>query len=71
MYGGYRPYQGSIVYGDFSSYGTYDIYNRSAGLVFTGTVTDYWLSYTQAQNALDYYCPLAGKGQTREFLKMK
>src|SRR6476659_11452823 len=38
MYGGYKPYQGSIVYGDFSSYGTPDIYNSSAGLVFTVTV---------------------------------
>ena len=71
MYDGYKPYEGSIVYGNFSSYGTHDIYNRSAGLVFTGTVTDYWLTYTEAQDALDYYCPLAGKGQTREFLKTK
>ena len=70
-YGGYRPFEGDIVYGDFSYYGTHSIYDRSARLVFTGAVTDYWLTYTEAQDALDYYCPLAGKNQTREFLKTK
>ena len=55
-YGGYKPYEGSIVYGDFSYTGTRDIYNRSGGIVFTGTVTDYWLSYNGAQDAVDYYC---------------
>lgn len=68
-YGGYKPYEGSIVYGNFSSAGTKDIYNRSSGIIFTGTVTDYWLSYTDAQYALDYCCPVYGKGQTREFKK--
>lgn len=61
-YGGYKPYEGSMVYGNFSSGGTRDIYNRSTGYVFTGTITDYWLSYDEAQDALDYYCPLSGKG---------
>jgi len=68
-YGGYKPFEGSIVYGNFSNAGTRDIYNRSSGVIFTGTITDYWLSYTEAQNALDYYCPIYGKGQTREFKK--
>jgi hypothetical protein len=62
-YGGYRPYEGSIVYGNFSSSGTRDIYNYSTGYVFTGTITDFWLSYNEAQDALDYYCPLGGKGE--------
>ncbi len=56
-YGSYKPYEGSIVYGNFSSPGTRDMYNYSTGVVFTGTVTDYWLSYGEAQDALDYYCP--------------
>lgn len=64
-YGSYKPYERSIVYGDFGYNGTRDFYNRSSGYVFTGTVTDYDLSYTQAQLALDYYCPY-GKGQ-RQF----
>lgn len=67
-YGGYKPFEGDLVYGNFSSRGTRDIYNYSARLVFTGTITDYWLSYNEAQDALDYYCPLiGGKGAKREF----
>jgi len=57
-YGGYKPLEGSIMYGDFSHAGTKDMYNRSSGNIFTGTVTDYWLSYNAALNAMDYYCPL-------------
>lgn len=69
-YGTYKPFEGSIVYGNFSSRGTRDIYNRTTGYIFTGTITDYWLSYAEAQDALDYYCPLVGgKGATREFKK--
>jgi hypothetical protein len=64
-YGSYKPYEGAIVYGNFSSRGTRDMYNRTTSYVFTGSVTDYWLTYQEAQDALDYYCPLkAGK---REF----
>jgi hypothetical protein len=72
-YGSYKPYEGSIVYGNFSSPGTRDMYNYSTGVVFTGSVTDYWLSYTEAQDALDFYCPYGkgpdGKGGKREFKK--
>ena len=69
-YGSYKPYEGSIVYGNFSAMGTRDMYDRTSGYVFTGTVTDYWLTYIEAQDALDYYCPLVGgKGAKREFKK--
>lgn len=62
-YGSYKPFEGAIVYGNFSSRGTRDFYNYSSGVVFTGSVTDYWLTYNEAQDALDYYCPY-GKGVT-------
>jgi hypothetical protein len=63
-----KPYEGDLVYGNFSSLGTRDMYNFSGRFVFTGTVTDYWLSYNGALDALDYYCPIYGKGeQTRVF----
>jgi len=68
-YGTYKPYEGATVYGNFSSQGTKDMYDYSSNYVFTGTITDYWLTYTEAQNAMDYYCPLYGKGATREFKK--
>ena len=61
-YAGYKPSEGTIVYGNFSSRGTRDMYNYSSGYVFTGTVTNYWLTYNEAQDALDYYCPIYGKG---------
>lgn len=66
-YGGYKPYEGSVVYGNFSARGTRQLYNRSSGYVFTGTITDYWLSYNEAQDALDYYCPLGNGVQKRQF----
>jgi hypothetical protein len=62
----FKPYERSIIYGDFSRPGTRDFYDRSSGNVFTGTVTDYWLNYYDAQMALDYYCPY-GKG-VRQFV---
>ncbi len=67
-YAGNKPYEGSVVYGNFSSRGTRDIYNRTTGYVISGTVTDYWLTYSEAQDALDYYCPLGkAKGEQRVF----
>jgi len=55
-FGSYKPYEGSIVYGDFSNYGLRDFYNRSNGQIITAEVKDYWLSYFEAQDAIDYYC---------------
>ena len=62
-YGGYKPFEGSIVYGDFGYSGVHDMYNYSSDVVFTGTVTDYWLTYYEAQDAIDYYCPLGKTAQ--------
>jgi len=67
-YGNYKPYEGSIVYGDFSYLGTKDIYNRSTRNLFTGTITETWLDYYEAQDALDYYCPY-GKGDVERPFK--
>lgn len=52
----YKPYEGSIVYGNFSNYGSRDFYNRSNGQVFSAEVKEYWLSYSDAQDAINYYC---------------
>lgn len=53
---GYKPYEGAVVYGNFSNYGFRDFYNRSTGIVFTSEVQEYWLDYYEAQNAIEYYC---------------
>ncbi|MBL7730594.1 MAG: hypothetical protein JNM88_05405 [Chitinophagaceae bacterium] len=68
-YGSYKPYEGAVLYGNFSSRGTRDMYNFSSDVVFTGVVTDYWLTYVEAQDALDYYCPFGKTGAKREFKK--
>ncbi|MBS1620416.1 MAG: hypothetical protein JST10_03110 [Bacteroidetes bacterium] len=66
-YGGYKPFESSILYGNFSNPGTKDLYNYTSRLVFTGTITEYWLTYDEALDALDYYCPIYGKGVKRVF----
>lgn len=52
----YRPYEGDILYGDFSYNGVKDIYNRTEGTLISGDVKEYWLTYSGAQDALGYYC---------------
>jgi len=66
-YSGSLPYEGDLLYGNFSNLGTRDMYNYSGRFVFTGTVTDYWLSYNAALDALDYYCPYGKGGEKRVF----
>jgi hypothetical protein len=51
-----RPYEGDVLYGDFSYAGVKDIYNRSGGYIMSGDVKEYWLTYSGAQDALNYYC---------------
>ena len=61
------PYEGDLIYGNLSSRGSRDLYNYSGKYVFGATVTDYWLTYAEALDILDYYCPIYGKteGQAR------
>jgi hypothetical protein len=63
------PYEGDLIYGNLSSRGTGNLYNYSGKYVFGATITDYWVTYSQALDILDYYCPIYGKteGQTRVF----
>jgi hypothetical protein len=57
---GLRTYEGDVLYGNFGGIGTRDFYNHTANVVTRGTVMEYDLSYNQALDALDYYCPVAG-----------
>jgi hypothetical protein len=52
----FMPFEGSIVYGDFSRRGYRDFYNRSNGTLVRGEVTDYWLTYGDAQYLIDRVC---------------
>jgi hypothetical protein len=53
---GFAPYEGSVVYGDFSRRGFRDFYNRSDGTLIRGELTDYWLTYGDAQYLIDNMC---------------
>ena len=53
---GYTPYEGSIIYGNLSGRGLRDLYNRSEGNIVRGEVTDYWLTYGEAQYLIDNLC---------------
>jgi len=64
-----KPYEGELVYGNFSNRGTRDMYNFQGRFVFTGTVIEYWLSYDEALDVLDYYCPIYGKAGEPRVLK--
>lgn len=66
---GSKPYEGDLLYGNFSNRGTRDMYNFSGKFVFTGTVIEYWLTYNQALDVLDYYCPIYGRGEQQRVLK--
>ena len=59
--GSYRPYEGTEVYGNFGNYGYREFYNYSSNQVFTAEVVEYWLSYFEAQDAINYYCPYVQK----------
>lgn len=67
---GTKPLEGDLIYGNLSSRGPRDLYNYSGRYVFGATITDHWLTYEEALDILDYYCPYygrAGEAQTRVF----
>jgi hypothetical protein len=57
-YDGLRTYEGDVMYGNFGGYGTRDFYNYTADIVTRGNVVEYDITYNEALDAIDYYCPL-------------
>ena len=53
---GYRPFEGTVLYGNFSNYGTRNFYDRANGVLVSGEVVDYWLTYSAAQDEINHYC---------------
>lgn len=53
---GYRPFEGTILYGNFSSNGSRSFYSPENGALVSGEVIDYWLSYGAAQDEINQYC---------------
>ncbi len=56
---GLRTYEGDVLYGNFGSGGNRDFYNHTADVVTRGNVMEYDLTYNEALDALDYYCPVS------------
>ena len=56
---GFRTYEGDVLYGNFGGSGMRDFYNYTADVVTRGNVMEYDLTYYEAMDALDYYCPLS------------
>ena len=55
---GLRTYENDVMYGNFGSRGTRDFFNYTADVITSGDVVEYDLTYNEAQDAIDYYCPL-------------
>lgn len=55
---GLRTYEGDVMYGNFGSYGTRNFLNYTSDIVTRGNVVEYDLTYNEALDAIDYYCPL-------------
>jgi hypothetical protein len=53
---GYVPYEGDEIYGDLSRLGTRDMYNYTDDSIIRGEITDYWLTYGEAQYLIDNLC---------------
>jgi hypothetical protein len=66
---GAQPYEGDEVYGDLSFRGYRSFYNYTDNTIFRGEVTDYWLSYADAQYLIDNLCYTGYKGKEKKTIK--
>ncbi|MFT3674650.1 MAG: hypothetical protein QM781_02005 [Chitinophagaceae bacterium] len=69
--GGLAPYEGDEVFGDLSRRGYREFYNYTDNSFFRGEVTDYWLTYSEAQYIIDNLCYTYGKGTQVEKKQIK
>lgn len=67
--GGYAPYEGDEVYGDLSYKGYKEFYNYTDDSFIRGEVTDYWLSYADAQYLIDNLCYSYGKTANKKVIQ--
>ena len=66
---GPTPYEGDEIYGNLSSRGYKDLYNYSDNSIIRGEITDYWLSYADAQYLIDNLCVTYNKSATPQAKK--
>lgn len=53
---GPMPYEGDEVFGDLSRRGVMNLFNYDDNSIIRGEITDYWLSYADAQYIIDNLC---------------
>ncbi|MFT4022487.1 MAG: hypothetical protein QM664_01735 [Flavihumibacter sp.] len=53
---GYAPYSNVVIYGDLSRSGVGTFYNRTEGYLFEAEVKDYWLTYWDAVDGINWFC---------------
>ena len=66
---GPAPYEGDEIYGNLSSRGYKELYNYTDNSIIRGQVTDYWLSYADAQYIIDNLCYNYSKGAEKKVIK--
>ncbi|RYY58889.1 MAG: hypothetical protein EOO05_14990 [Chitinophagaceae bacterium] len=66
---GYQPFEGDEIYGDLSRRGVMDLYNYTDNSITRGEVTDYWLSYADAQYIIDNLCYTYGKSGEKKVIR--
>ena len=59
---GLSIHEDDVMYGNFGGYGTRDFFNYTADIITRGNVVEYDLTYNEALDAIDYYCPLGKAG---------
>jgi hypothetical protein len=55
-WGGFSPFRGAVLYGEFSRFGVQTFYNRSDGTLMNADIRDITFSYFQAIDQLNWYC---------------
>jgi hypothetical protein len=67
--GGITPYEGDEIYGNLSGRGYKDLFNYSANTIIRGEITDYWLTYGEAQYLIDNLCYTYGRGGEKKQIR--
>ena len=55
-WGGYAPPENVVLYGDLSRAGVQTFYNRTEGYLLQAEVKDYWLTYWDAIDGVNWFC---------------
>ncbi len=53
---GYAPASNVVLYGNLSRPGVQTFYNRTEGYLLQAEVKDYWLSYWDAVDGINWFC---------------